>query len=207
MEINKKETFDRHAVYYKQILEKVANLCKRDKQSEAAQNLLLNNWENINSGQEWSARNWEESNEQAVVCMEYALTGMLPLIARLHPQKQFEWIKSGIRAAEKLNRDKEKRQLLGDIGYSLAQLGDIPQPIEYCQNALDLVRRVKNIQTEIYMLHHLALAHQTIRENDLAYRFMDESLSFSRQLGDRESTANNSVALWKRLKLIRNLSE
>lgn len=181
----------RQSIYYKEMLEEAVNLYKKTEQANFAFNILTDNWENIKEGQKRAAEKYLESDDYAVLCMEYALVGMPFLNARLHPNERFEWIRMGIAASEKLHRFKEKGKLLGDIGFSYAQLGDIPQAIEYCQKSLVLSRREKDAQNETYMLHHLAIAHQTVGENDLALELMNESIELSRKIGDEESTANN----------------
>lgn len=85
MQIKKQEAFYRHSDYYKQILEEGVNLYKQGERAASGLTLLLDNWENIKSGQEWASKNFDKHNQTAVLCMEYALTGMPFLIARLHP--------------------------------------------------------------------------------------------------------------------------
>ncbi len=140
MKIKKQEAFYRHSVYFRRMLENAVKSYKTRKDAGFGLNLILDNWENIKSAQKWSAKSLAEDEKNAALCLEFALIGKPFLNARLHPNERFEWINSGIAAAEKLNRRKEKGQLCANVGYSYAQLGEVHQAIEYCQKALTISR-------------------------------------------------------------------
>jgi tetratricopeptide (TPR) repeat protein len=176
----------RHAKYYLQVLE-LANQYYLQGGEGVLRGLGLfdQEWENIQRGQEWAAKNISKSREIAEIVAKYPTAGAYCLDLRLTAHQRLQWLEDSLSANHLLDNRVGEGVSLGNLGTAYASLGDIRKAIEYYEQALVIDREIGDRRGEGADLHNLGLSYYESGDVQKAIEFYEHALNINREIGDR----------------------
>jgi tetratricopeptide (TPR) repeat protein len=191
------QTQFRHARLYLELLQFTKEIRDNDPQNGfmTALRVMDSEWNNITSGQKWTAENTEKNDEIGVLCCRYSVDDLIPL--RLHPQEYIFWLTLALKVAVKINHKILEANISQNLGNAYEQLGDYRKAIEYYEQALNIARDVSHRKGEGQCLGNLGIAYSNLGDYQKAIEYHEQALTISREIGDRliESNALTNISV------------
>lgn len=180
-----------HAAYYVEVLYSTNEIRANDRENGflIALRLIDADWNNITTGQKWTAENTERHNAIAELCCHYSVNDLLPL--RLHPRESIVWQTSSLKAAREINNKIFEGNLSQNLGVAYQDLGEYRKAIEYHEQALNIAREISHRQGEGQCLGNLGNAYHRLGEYRNAIEYYEQALAIAREIGNRFSESNN----------------
>lgn len=176
------------AKYYTSILWKAQNIKGSGKENSflTALNLIDAEWNNILSGQKWSAENFEITDEIARICIEYSQV-YWDINLRLHSQDIIDWMEAGYKACQRIGDKINESNILGSLGTAHRNLGNFGKAMDFYEQALQISRKIGDRISEGNNLANLGTAYQSLGEYIKAIEFHEQALSILRETGDYQN--------------------
>ncbi|HEX8736872.1 MAG TPA: tetratricopeptide repeat protein [Pyrinomonadaceae bacterium] len=190
-----------HAAYYVEVLYFTNEIRANDRENGFLISLRLidTEWNNITTGQKWTADNTERHNAIAELCCHYSVHELLTL--RLIPRESIIWQTSSLKAAEKINHKIFEGNFSQNLGVAYNKLSEYRKAIEYNERALNIAREISHRQGEGQCLGNLGLAYYRLGEYQKAIEYHEQSLIIKREMGDRlgegASLGNLGIAYYR----------
>lgn len=99
--------------------------------------------------------------------------------------------KQALDLAQKINYLKGKGWAQAIYSYSLRTLGELPQALNYCLNALSIARSTNDQDLEATVLNGLGIIYTTLGENRLAITYYKQALGLNQSLHNKPRAATN----------------
>jgi tetratricopeptide (TPR) repeat protein len=175
-----------HASYYAGILS-AAN----DLYLEGGEKVLMGllrfdlEWENIRTGQAWAASGKEKNTALAKLCITYPNAGIYVLDLRQHPKERIQWLETGLSSARETGDRPSEAAILGRLGSSFRDLGEVHKAIKYYEQRLTIARELGDRRSEGAALGSLGNAYSDLGEVRKAVDYQEKSLTIAREIGAR----------------------
>jgi tetratricopeptide (TPR) repeat protein len=140
---------------------------------------------NIEAAQAWAAERSQHDDEAARRCVDLALSGPMVLTQRLAPRVRLRWMEAGLAAARRLGDALSEGRLLGHIGLTYRDLGQVPRSLECYLQSLQLARSAGDRHGEARALSSLGLAYLALGQPERAVTYFEPNLIIARELQDR----------------------
>jgi tetratricopeptide (TPR) repeat protein len=139
-------------------------------------------WENIRTGQVWSAKHFDNDLEAATLCSQYPNTVMYCLSIRRSPHERIRWLESAQIAARKINKPSLVGALLGNLGSAYAELGEYERGTEYYDEALIILRGISDQLGISRVLSNLGNVYVNLRNFRRAIELYEQSLTITSKI-------------------------
>lgn len=178
----------RHAEYFGRILEESEQRCQRGHEG-LLEGLVRFDRDrvHIEAAQAWAAERAIHDDTAAVRCIELSLFGPTLLTQRLPPRVRLRWLESALAAARRLGDRISEGRLLGHIGLSHRDLGQLQQAAEFYVLSLQSARSTGDRGAEARALSSLGMNCLALGQPRQAVAYFEPSLSIARELGDRRA--------------------
>ncbi|MGA2410745.1 MAG: tetratricopeptide repeat protein [Candidatus Binataceae bacterium] len=181
----------RHAAYYKDVLVTAGQEYRRGGSSIFEGLALFDlEWNNIQAGQAWAARNSWRGRAAAELCVAYPYVAADVLFLRQTPREQIKWLEIAVDAARKLGDRQGEGYASGNLGSALSSVGEHRCAIEFLEKSLAIKREIADHQGEANTLGNLGIAYKNLGEYRRAIEFYEQALEISREIGERHSEGN-----------------
>lgn len=192
-----KEAGLRHAAHYKDVLASADDLYRKGGEALTRGLALFDlEWDNIRTGQAYSAEFAPTDNDAAQLCSNYSAAGVYCLNLRQHPRDQIRWLQDAVNAARQLNDRQAEGKHMGNLGIAYKNFGDAHQAIEYHKQALVIDRelsaasrgeaeRTAARRGEGNTLGNLGTAYLALGDVRQAIEYHKQALAVDREIGDR----------------------
>lgn len=184
-EVNIQSAQFRHAQYYLQVLE-LANQYYLQGGEGILRGLQLFDleWDNIQRGQEWAAKNITKSREIAEITAKFPSVGTFCFDLRINPRQRILWLESSLYASQHLDDRVNEGVSLSNLGNAYAALGDNQKATEFYNQALLIDREIGYRSGEGADLHNLGLVYYELGEVHKAIDYYNHALIISREIND-----------------------
>ncbi|HEV2704584.1 MAG TPA: tetratricopeptide repeat protein [Pyrinomonadaceae bacterium] len=184
------EAESRHAAYYQTVSASANELYLKGGDSFMEGLALFDGeWENIQAGQSWAARNAEEDKRALELCNEYPNSGGWILLLRQNPHQRIAWLEPALKAAKKLNQRDFEGYHLSNLGAAYVELGETRRAIELSEQRLFIARELGDRRGEGIALGNLGPAYNDLGDPHRALEFCEQRLTILREFGDRRAEA------------------
>ena len=151
-----------HARHYVALLYLTKEIRANDRENGYldALKLIDTEWNNITTGQKWTADNVQKHDQIAELCCRYSVNDLLSL--RLHPREFIVWQTSAHTAAGKIDNKIFEGNFSQNLGNAYYSLGEYRKAIEYHEQALKIARDISHRQGEGQCLGGLGIAYDRL---------------------------------------------
>ncbi len=195
----------RHAEHYIQILE-AANLLYK----EGGDNVLVGlhlfdlEWENIETGQAWSAQHSETDETATNMCNQYPDEGSFIFTFRQHPRRRIQWRESALAASRKLKLRSSEGLHLCNLGSAYSDLGDYQKAIDYLKKARPIFVEIEDRENEGVTVNYLGNSYYSLGEYQEAIKYHERALKISQEIEDKSGEGNALGSLGNHYKDLEN---
>lgn len=203
--------FQRHAVYYRDILKSADDLYKKGKENVLTGLRLFDlEWINIQAGWSWvesmaiqanklMASETSDDKELAQrLCISYLTdAGDYVLSLRPHPHDQIRRLNIALVAARQLKERKGEGAILGNLGIAHKSLGETQKSLECHEQSLAIAREIGNRRGEGNALSSLGMAYKNLGEYEKGLELQKVALNIAREIRNQrgEGTALNRIGM------------
>ncbi|MBY0430922.1 MAG: tetratricopeptide repeat protein, partial [Rhodospirillales bacterium] len=176
----------RHAQHYCKVLAKAEEFFTQGKAGmRQGLSLFDQEWGNINAGQAWAVKHWEEDRVLTRVVSDYFDLSPSILDLRQSPRIRVQWGEVALAAANRLGYRKTQSRHLCNTALAYTGLNDISRAIEYCKQALALARESNARREEGQSLSILGKVCAIQGRTRRAISYFRQHLEITRETGDR----------------------
>lgn len=178
----------KYVLYYLDLLRNAGNLYwHSDQESMVGLNLFNLEWTNIQASQEWVINHINEDKAAAIACDYYTYAGAYLLALKRPPDERIRWHEAVVAAAQRLQLRSVEGGNLTFIGIAYRDLGMFDRTIEYCEQALTIVRQEGDSQGESNALSYAGIAYFYKGNYAKAIDQCRQALAITRRIKDKRT--------------------
>jgi tetratricopeptide (TPR) repeat protein len=177
------DAYLQHAKYYIGVLgDAEQQYIDTDQMSRHGRLTFEEDWPNIASALEWSAKNASQNHNAAELCSKFQLTG--PNLLQLRPPgERITWLQAAAQAAISLKDESAQAKHLHALADIYLDLGASGQETQCHERLLELSRMRRDGRAIAASLRVLGDAYLKTNDTHTAIRHFTESLAITRDLG------------------------
>lgn len=195
------DAYLQHARHYESVLRTLGDIFERDGQAPDAMYQLEMEFDNIRSGQKWSAQNLIDDPNVAAICSRYgdSAPGLMVIFANSHGKDlrelQSQWLRDALIAARQLGYLRAQSAHLDRLAMDAFDRGNTQEALQLSLEAVECSARSADTRCKATAIGNCGNIYSRLHKHTEAENAYRQALSLFHELGDDQEVQSTLVNL------------